>query len=93
MSRCLKAIGAVLDRVTLQQLLVFLAFVRTAHYWTKLHCELGFEDDIKRLLAIHQELADCVLNDPESASSETAQISARRVVRVAARFFRSVARQ
>jgi PAS domain S-box-containing protein len=74
MSRCLKALGAVLDDVTLQQLLVLLVFVRTAHYWTKLHCELGFEDDIQRLLAIHQELADCVLNDPESASSETAQI-------------------
>jgi PAS domain S-box-containing protein len=74
MSRCLKALGVVLDRVTFEHLMVYLAFVRTAHYWTKLHRELGFEDDIKRLLAIHQELADCVLNDPESASSETAQI-------------------
>jgi PAS domain-containing protein len=74
MSRCLRALGVVLDSVTLQQLMVFLAFVRTAHYWTKLHRELGFEDDLKRLLAIHQELADCVLKDPESASSETAQI-------------------
>ena len=74
MPRCLHALGTVLDSVTFEHLMVFLAFVRTAHYWTKLHCELGFEDDIKRLLAIHQELADCVLNDPESASSETAQI-------------------
>ena len=54
--------------------MVFLAFVRTAHYWTKLHPELGFEDDIKRLLAIHQELAECVLNDPEAAASDTAQL-------------------
>jgi len=74
MPRCLKALGTVLDSVMLQQLMVFLAFVRTAHYWTKLHVELGFEDDIKRLLAIHTDLAECVLKDPESESSETAQI-------------------
>jgi PAS domain S-box-containing protein len=74
MSRSLKALGVVLDSVTFQHLMVFLAFVRTAHYWTKLHTELGYEDDIKRLLAIHQELADCVLNDPQSASCDTAQL-------------------
>jgi signal transduction histidine kinase len=42
-----------------------LAFVRTAHYWTKLHPELRFEDDITELLATHEALADCILRDPE----------------------------
>lgn len=65
MPQSLKALGTALEAVRLQQLMVFLAFVRTAHYWTKLHSELGFEDDIKNLLAIHKELGECVLNDPE----------------------------
>jgi hypothetical protein len=43
---------------------LFLAFVRTAHYWTKLHPELTFEEDVIRLLASHEALAQCVLNDP-----------------------------
>jgi PAS domain-containing protein len=43
-----------------------LAFVRTAHYWTKLHPELVFEDDIIHLLATHETLAQCILNDPEA---------------------------
>jgi hypothetical protein len=43
---------------------VFLAFVRTAHYWTKLHPELAFEDDVQQLLATQEVVARCVLNDP-----------------------------
>ena len=58
---------------TFEHLLVFLAFVRTAHFWTKLHPELKLEDDIKELLAIHESLAGCVQDDPEAASSETTQ--------------------
>jgi signal transduction histidine kinase len=43
-----------------------LAFVRTAHYWTKLHPELAFEDDISHLLVTHETLAQCILKDPEA---------------------------
>ena len=56
-----------------QHLLVFLTFVRTAHFWTKLHPELQYEKDIIDLLAVHEPLADCVVNDPEAASCETTQ--------------------
>jgi len=50
----------------LENLNLLLAFVRTAHYWTKLHPELAFEDDVNQLLATHETLAHCILKDPEA---------------------------
>src|SRR4029077_11649389 len=50
----------------LQYLLLFLAFVRAAPYWTKVHPEIEYEDDIKHLLATHEALANCILSDPEA---------------------------
>src|SRR5580692_11489696 len=66
---CLDALGRVLGPTRLQYLLLFLAFVRAAHYWTETHPEIAFEDDIDKLLATHQALADCILNDPEARDS------------------------
>jgi signal transduction histidine kinase len=66
-----RAHGALRDALTpafLEHLNVFLAFVRTAHYWTRLHPELKFEEDVAQLLATHEALAECVLSDPEAAS-------------------------
>lgn len=54
--------------VDFQNLALFLPFVRTAHYWTKVHPELKFEDDITHLLGTHRALADCILNDPEAGA-------------------------
>ncbi|MGA3190761.1 MAG: PAS domain S-box protein, partial [Bryobacteraceae bacterium] len=48
----------------LERLNLFLAFVRTAHFWTRVHPELRFETDITTLLETHEALAECVLNDP-----------------------------
>jgi signal transduction histidine kinase len=50
----------------LEQLNLLLTFVRTAHYWTKLHPELVFEDDISHLLATHETLAHCILKGSEA---------------------------
>jgi signal transduction histidine kinase len=55
----------ILDPSKLEHLHVFLSFVRTAHYWTKLHPELSYEDDVQHLLATHEALAQCVLREPE----------------------------
>ena len=65
-SACLDALERLLGAVQLQYLLLFLAFVRAAHYWTKVHPEIEFEDDIKHLLATHEALANCILNDNDS---------------------------
>jgi two-component system sensor histidine kinase UhpB len=66
---CLDALGRLLGPVRLQYLLLLLAFVRAAHYWTETHPEIALEDDIHKLLATHQALADCILNDPEARDS------------------------
>ncbi len=72
--RCLDALRRTFEAGTLQYLFLFLAFVRTAHYWTKLHPELGLEEDIEKLLATHEKLARCIVNDPEASAFETTQV-------------------
>jgi len=63
---CLDALARLLGPARLQYLLLLLAFVRAAHYWTETHPEIALEDDINKLLATHEALADCILNDPEA---------------------------
>jgi len=50
-----------------------LAFVRAAHYWTRVHPEIQFEDDIKQLLATHEALASCIIDDPEASTDKVTQ--------------------
>jgi signal transduction histidine kinase len=64
--RAHEALQRVLGPLSLEHLNLVLAFVRTAHYWTKLHPELALEDDISNLLAAHETLAQCILKDPEA---------------------------
>jgi PAS domain S-box-containing protein len=66
---CLDALARLFGPIRLQYLLLFLAFVRAAHYWTETHPEIEFEDDINKLLETHEALADCILNDPEAKDS------------------------
>jgi len=70
---CLDALERLLGTVRFQYLLLFLAFVRAAHYWTKVHPEIEFEDDIKQLLATHEALAGCILDDPEASTDKVTQ--------------------
>ena len=70
---CLDALERLLGTVRLQYLLLFLAFVRAAHYWTRVHPEIEFEDDIKQLLATHEALARCIFDDPEAITDRITQ--------------------
>jgi len=72
-SECLDALERLLGTVRLQYLLLFLAFVRAAHYWTRVHPEIQLEDDIKQLLATHETLASCILDDPEASTDKITQ--------------------
>src|SRR3984885_8374991 len=63
---CLDALARLLGPARLQYLLLLLAFVRAAHYWTETHPEIALEADIDKLLATNEALADCILNDPEA---------------------------
>jgi signal transduction histidine kinase len=72
-----EALRHALGERNLEQLNLVLAFVRTAHYWTKLHPELVLEDDINQLLDAHEMLAQCILKDPEAQrDSLSRQVSA-----------------
>jgi PAS domain S-box-containing protein len=44
-----------------EQLMFFLAFVRTAHFWTEVHPELEFDSDVNELLREHEALAEPLL--------------------------------
>ena len=70
---CLGALERLLGTVRLQYLLLLLAFVRAAHYWTRVHPEIEFEDDINQLLATHEALASCILDDPEVSTDKITQ--------------------
>jgi PAS domain S-box-containing protein len=71
--RCLQALRAAFGESQAEHLSVFLAFVRTAHYWTSVHPELGFEDDIKQLLTVHEALSACVVNAAEASAGPVSQ--------------------
>jgi signal transduction histidine kinase len=65
----LPARGAV-DRAfgdtNLETLIAFLAFIRTAHYWTETHPELEYEPDMSLLMKEHGLLAQLLLNQSEA---------------------------
>ena len=72
-SVCLDALERLLGGIRFQYLILFLTFVRAAHYWTRVHPELELEEDIKELLATHEALATCILNDPEAGADTFSQ--------------------
>ena len=72
-ARCLEALRRAFGETVLQHLLLFLTFVRAAHYWTRIHPELVFEDDVREMLATHSALAEAALNDPEASTCDATQ--------------------
>jgi PAS domain S-box-containing protein len=72
-SACIDALERLLGAMRFQYLLLFLTFVRAAHYWTRVHPEIQFEDDVQQLLATHEALASCILNDPEISADQISQ--------------------
>jgi two-component sensor histidine kinase len=65
--RARRALRKALGGNRFEHLMGLLAFIRTAHYWTVLHPELSFEDDVRDLLKVNEELARLLLEDKESA--------------------------
>jgi signal transduction histidine kinase len=64
--RCLKKLQLTFSEAEFQYLLVFLAFVRTAHFWTKVQTGLQLEDDMNKLLTTHAKLSEALFNDVEA---------------------------
>lgn len=64
--RARSAIRGAVGDTTFELLTAYLAFVRTAHFWTEMHPELAFEEDCATMLAEHQRLAELVLGRSEA---------------------------
>ena len=65
--RARQALRYALGGQRFEHLMGLLAFIRTAHYWTVLHPDLAYEDDVRGLLGANEELARLLLQDPEAA--------------------------
>ncbi|WP_165221705.1 sensor histidine kinase [Aquisphaera insulae] len=63
---CLDALCRSLGEARLQSVLNFLAFVRTAHFWSQVQNGRRLEDDIEYLLAINERLAEALALDPDA---------------------------
>jgi PAS domain S-box-containing protein len=59
------ALKRLLGPVRHDRLLLFLAFIRTAHFWTHTHPELKLEPDAESLLAEHQELGQLLSHESD----------------------------
>jgi two-component sensor histidine kinase len=68
--RAKRALRIALGGEKFELLIGFLTFVRSAHYWTLMHPELAFEDDVKELLREQEELARLLLEDAEAGHCE-----------------------
>ena len=60
------AVRAAVGDATFELLVAYLAFIRTAHYWTEMHPELTYEPDMADILRRHRELADLLLDTSEA---------------------------
>ena len=70
---CLAALKDALSDDKLEYLLVFLTFVRAAHYWSKTHENLALEPDVEQLLESQKELSDHLVNDPAAGLDEVSR--------------------
>ena len=64
-SRARAVVAAVVGETTYEMLVAYLAFVRTAHFWTEMHPELALEDDCAAMLNEQPKLAELLLGRNE----------------------------
>ena len=65
-ARARAAVRAAVGDATFELLVAYLAFIRTAHYWTEMHPELTYEPDMAEILRGYGELADLLLDKSEA---------------------------
>ena len=65
-ARARAAVRAAVGDGTFELLVAYLAFIRTAHYWTEMHPELTYEPDMADILRGYGELADLLLDKSEA---------------------------
>jgi len=65
-----RALRIALGGEKFELLVGFMTFIRSAHYWTLMHPELGIEDDLTELLRQNEELASLLSEDKEAGHLE-----------------------
>jgi signal transduction histidine kinase len=80
-----QAVSHAFGDASLEMLIAFLAFVRTAHYWTETHPELQYEPDMLSLMKQHEPLAQLLLNQSEAERTWSPMERARLLSKLAAR--------
>ena len=60
------AVRAAVGDATFELLVAYLAFIRTAHYWTEMHPELTYEPDMAEILRGYGGLAALLLDTSEA---------------------------
>ena len=65
-ARARAAVRAAVGDATFELLVAYLAFIRTAHYWTEMHPELTYEPDMAEILRGYKDLADLLLDTSEA---------------------------
>ena len=58
--------GVAFGEQEFETLVAYLAFIRTAHYWTETHPELAYEPDIAAVMQRHPDLAALLLDQTEA---------------------------
>jgi PAS domain S-box-containing protein len=64
--RARNAVRHAFGEQTFETLTAYLAFIRTAHYWTETHPELAYETDIAAVMGQHPDLAALLLDRTEA---------------------------
>ena len=65
-ARARAAVRTAVGESTFELLVAYLAFIRTAHYWTEMHPELTYEPDMVEILRGYGELASLLLDTSEA---------------------------
>jgi PAS domain S-box-containing protein len=71
--RARHAVCAAVGDAKLEILTAFLAFVRTAHYWTETHPELAYEPDMVATMKEHPALAQLLLDPTEAELAHSSE--------------------
>jgi signal transduction histidine kinase len=72
-ARARNAIAVAVGEMTFELLTAFLAFVRTAHYWTETHPTLAFEADMVEIMSGHPELARLMLDSSDAQWAQSSE--------------------
>jgi PAS domain S-box-containing protein len=71
--RARRAVAGALGESRFEFLTAFLAFVRTAHFWTETHPTLGYEPDMLAIMAKYDELAKLLLDPTEAVRAKAGE--------------------